>query len=588
MTEIVNSSSSGKSGVVLRAGLGPIRDRHIYLLIVLVALIVYGSSVVYQYTYSDDTQLLVVNQEFLSNLANIPKLFTTDVFISVTNPQIFYRPFLNLIFMFELQVSKDSPVIFHITNIVIHIGCSLLLFVVFKQLKVSQSIAAMAALLFCAHPLNTSAVVWIPGRNDTLLTLIILASFSMLLRALDTKRLMPLAGHFVLFFLALLTKESAVALPILCGAYIFFVRKERVSRTTTWVVILVYAILFATWFGLRNMVTRSFSVNESLVSLGVGWIQNSPAFILYLGKVLLPFNLSIYPNLADHSLILGYVSIALFVTAYFLRRPQSMRGIVWGLGWFFLFLAPTFISGIIFHEHRAYSAFVGLLFAATQLPLVQSVDLSKYKHVLGLMTLVALYSVLSMVHSEQFQNRTAYATTAFMKDPSIDASYTSLAGLFLDEGNDDEAERILQSAIARNPNMKVVHRMLGDVYADRHQYALAAREYETAIRLDPLQLYNYVNYGKMCLTAGRPDDAGRLWKRSVMINPEFLLGYYYLANFYIHVKNDPDSAMLYAKEIQNRGVAVLPELLRAIQDNPLYGKRKQQLPIPGKVQGKHR
>jgi protein O-mannosyl-transferase len=568
-----------KEGSFFALELGTIRDSHIYLLIVLVAFVIYGSSVTYQYTYSDDTQLLVVNEAFLSNLANIPKLFTTDVFVSITNPHIFYRPFLNFLFMLELQVSKDSPVIFHITNIFLHIGCSLLLFVVFKQLKVSKSVAAMAALFFCAHPLNTSAVVWIPGRNDTLLTFLVLTSFSMFLRALDTKRILPLIGHYLLFFLALLTKESAVALPLLCTAYVFVMRKERLPRLAILAGVAVYGILFALWFSLRSLVTRSFEVHQSLISIAGDWLRNSPGFILYIGKALLPFNLSVYPNLTDHSLILGWITILVFVGVFLFHRPSSLRGILWGLAWFFLFLGPTFLSGIILHEHRAYSAFVGLLFATTQLPLVQSIDLSKYSHVLAFVAVIAVFSVLAMVHSEQFSNRTAYATSAYMHDPSVDASNLALAGLFLDEGNFNEAERVIRTAMARDTTMLVPHRLLGDIYANRHEYALAAREYETSLRLNPLQLYTYINYGKMCLSTGRYDDAVRLWKRSVMINPDFLLGYYYLANFYVHVRNEPDSAMMYAKEIQQRGVAVMPTLLHAIQDSLLSEKKYKENPL---------
>jgi len=296
--------------------------------------------------------------------------------------------------------------------------------------------------------------------------------------------------------------------------------------------------------------------------------------VLYLGKVFLPFNLSVYPNLADHSLILGWISILVLVAAFFIRKPSSYKGIVWGLMWFFLFLAPTFLSGTIFHEHRAYSAVVGLLFAVCELPVVQSIDFSKSGRVLALVALLGLYAVLAMLHSEQFRNRTAYATSAFKNDPSVDASYSSLAGLFLDEGNDAEAERVLRTAIQRDSSMKIVHRMLGDIYANRHDYPRAAQEYETAIRVDPLQLYNYINYGKMCLAAGKPDDARRLWKRSILINPDFLLGYYYLANYYIHVRDDPDSAMIYVREIQNHGVTVLPQLLHDIQTNPLYKKKQ--------------
>ena len=261
-----------------------IRDSHIYLLITLVACIIYAKSIVYQYTYFDDIYLLFVNHEFLSNLANLPKLFTTDVFISVTNPEIFYRPLMNVLFMLEMQVSKDSLVLFHITNIILHIGCSFLLFVVFKQLRIPRHIAAAAALIFCAHPLNTSAVVWIPGRNDTLLTLFVLASISLFLRALETKRIWHWVGHLIFFFLALLTKETAFALLILCPSYFFFIRREKLSRTTILSVGVTYLVLVAVWLGMRSMVTHSYDAHQSLVTFATSWLSNAPAFVLYIGK----------------------------------------------------------------------------------------------------------------------------------------------------------------------------------------------------------------------------------------------------------------------------------------------------------------
>ena len=122
---------------------------------------------------------------------------------------------------------------------------------------------------------------------------------------------------------------------------------------------------------------------------------------------------------------------------------------------------------------------------------------------------------------------------------------------------------------------KFSHRLLGDIYADRHNYALAAREYETAIRLNPYLLSTYINFAKLCLLLRRPEEAIQLWKRTVAINPEYPTGYYCLANFYLYTRNDPDSAMIYARQIQQRGVTVLPELLHDIQNHPLYGKRKQ-------------
>jgi protein O-mannosyl-transferase len=558
----------------LRMDLGLLPDSQIFLLIGLVACIIYAKSVVYQYTYLDDVYLLVVNREFLSNLANFSKLFSTDVFISLTSPQIFYRPFLNFLIMLVMQIPMDSLVMFHITNILLHIGSSFLVFVVFNQLNVPRHIAVASALLFCAHPLNTSAIVWIPGMNDTLLTLLVLASLSLFIRALDSKRSWPVVGHLTFFFLALLTKETAFAIPILTLTYVLFIRKEKLFRSTLAFFAGAYVVLIGIWFSLRAMVVRTYEIQQSPGDIALNWIHNLPALLLYIGKAFLPFNLTVFPNLADESFIFGALSVLLFAVIYFLKKPASNRSLLWGLGWYLLFLAPTLLSGSIFHEHRAYCSMVGLLFALAQLPLIQKIDFAKPVNILGLVGVLALFGVLAMVHSEHFRNRTAYATSAFISSPSVDVSYSSLAGLYLDEGDYPAAERVLRKGILLNPAMREVHRMLGDVYAHRHQYALAANEYETSIRLEPLHLYTYINYGKMCLEVKRFDDAARLWKRSVFINPEFLLGYEYLVNYYIYVKNDPDSAMVYARQIEQRGVPVMPELLHAIQDNPLYEKRK--------------
>ncbi len=564
--------SAKRRETLARMDLGSIRDLHVYLLIILVACIIYAKSVSYQYTYFDDVPLVVLNQDILSNPANVLKLFTTDVFISNTNPQVFYRPFLNLLFMVEMQISKDTPVIFHITNILLHIGCSLVLFVVFKQLKLSKVIAAAAALLFCAHPLNTSAVVWIPGRNDTLLTLLVLASFSAFLRALDTRRLAPLILHLLLFFLAMLTKESAIVLPFLCAGYVLFVRRLPLKSNANIAVGLGYLLLLALWFIMRSSVTPIGEVRPSLVSHAMSWIRNSPALVLYVGKVFLPFNLSVMPNLRDRSLLLGAISILAIFAALFSHKSSCTREFGWGVGWFVLFLAPTFVSATIFHEHRAYCSLVGLLFAVAQLPVIQSIDFSKHSRILGFVAILTVYGVIAMLHSEHFRNRTAYATGAYVEDPGVDASHAALADLFLVEGNDDEADRVLTAAIARDSSMRFVHRLLGDVYANRHEYALAAREYETSIRIDVFELYAYIGYGKICIEEGQPDEAVRLWKRSVALNPDFLVGYQYLATFYTYVRNDPDSAMIYVKQIQQRGGTVIPKLLHDIQENPLYGK----------------
>lgn len=325
-----------------------LRDWHIYFLIALAGVIIYGKSIAYEFTYADDIQLLIVNQELLGNLANLPKLFTTDLFISVANPYVFYRPLLNLLYMLEVQVAAETPLLYHITNIILHIGCSMLVYCFFKRLDLSKLIASMAALIFCVHPLNTASVVWIPGRNDSLLTLLVLGSCILFLRTLETRRVSSFIGHFLLFFLALLTKELAFFIPVFCISYVLFIKRVKIRRAVIISVLLIYIIIIASWFIMRSMAPQSFEIHQTSASLVQSWLSNVPAFILYFGKVFLPFNLSIYPNMADHSLLLGLISVVLFLGAIIVRRPITLKFIYVGLGWFFLFLAPTLILGTDF------------------------------------------------------------------------------------------------------------------------------------------------------------------------------------------------------------------------------------------------
>ncbi len=542
-----------------------VRSGYIVFAIILAGAIVYGKSITYGLTYSDDARLVSVNRDLLSSWANVPKFFTSDAFLSATDQQMFYRPLLNVFLLLETIIGNGSLPIFHLGNITLHLASSLLLFVILQQMGCRQTTAGLAGLVFCVHPLNTSAVAWIPGCNDTLLALLLFGSFSFFLSSIRTNRTLPLILHSVLFFLALLTKESAIMLPLFTISYaLFFCR--GVSRRKVWsLALLCYAIPLLIWYLLRSSVPNTFTVHMRTEYFIQSTLGNWQGLLLYLGKVFFPFNMSIFPSLADHSVWPGFVCLALLLAACYVWRPVSPARFVWGLGWFFLFLAPTFVSSFIFFEHRAYVAEFGLLFAIAQLPIGPFPDTSRISPVYGVVALLVFLGILTMVHSEDYRDRAAYALAAYRLDPSIDGSYTNLAALLVSEGKSAGAENLLRKGLERNPTMSSSHRMLADILADRRAYNEAAREYDISLRLNPLQLYTYVVYGKMCLEAGRIDDASRLWEAAVRINPGYILAYYYLANFYVQVKANPDSAMLYVRQMQFHGERVIPELLEKIQ-----------------------
>ena len=103
---------------------------------------------------------------------------------------------------------------------------SCLIFVLLQKLGHKRELSFLFALLFTCHPVLVSAVVWLPGRTDTLLGLFTIISFLTLIKFIDTKSPLNFIIHGIAFILALLTKETAIVLPIVFF-YLFNSNKKK-------------------------------------------------------------------------------------------------------------------------------------------------------------------------------------------------------------------------------------------------------------------------------------------------------------------------------------------------------------------------
>ena len=132
---------------------------------------------------------------------------------------------------------------FHLTNVALHAIASLLVAVLGRRLY-GRRVALVGGLLFALHPASHEAVYWIAARFDLLATCFMLASLLWLLRD-------DAASYWigvVCFALALLSKESALSLPVIAAAA-DVILKQRNWETTArrlvplLVVVAAYAVL---------------------------------------------------------------------------------------------------------------------------------------------------------------------------------------------------------------------------------------------------------------------------------------------------------------------------------------------------------
>src|SRR5262249_40378039 len=105
--------------------------------------------------------------------------------------------------------------VFHRTNLALHVACTLLVALILCELLGSILPAAILALLFGLHPLAVEPVAWVAERKTLLAAWFAFASTFSSLRSARTRSRRWLTFSIVAFALALLSKPSVVALPLM-------------------------------------------------------------------------------------------------------------------------------------------------------------------------------------------------------------------------------------------------------------------------------------------------------------------------------------------------------------------------------------
>jgi hypothetical protein len=158
----------------------------------------------------DDHQYVSKNYHVLSgfNKKNILWAFAT---VEAAN----WHPLTWLSHELDCELYGDKPAGHHLTNLLLHIINTLLVFFVLRAMTGSVWRSALVAALFGLHPLHVESVAWVSERKDVLSTLFLfltLLSFTFFVRH---KKWRYYLGALFLFALGLMAKPMIVTLPFL-------------------------------------------------------------------------------------------------------------------------------------------------------------------------------------------------------------------------------------------------------------------------------------------------------------------------------------------------------------------------------------
>jgi protein O-mannosyl-transferase len=134
-----------------------------------------------------------------------------------------YYPLLYTSYWVQQRLWGDSTTGYHLVNLLLHIGCVVLVLKILRFLRVPG--AELAAIIFALHPVNVETIAWIAERKNTLSGVFALAATLFYLKFDESRSRGEKDGPqgrgyrsyalaIGLFLLGLLSKTAIVTLPL--------------------------------------------------------------------------------------------------------------------------------------------------------------------------------------------------------------------------------------------------------------------------------------------------------------------------------------------------------------------------------------
>ena len=143
----------------------------------LLVLLSFGGSLFGEFVWDDDPLILKNPQVRNGDLGHLVTSSFWDSGDQHDRFRAFFRPVVLLSYAVDHALWKNQPFGYHLTNLLLHFGCCLLVYRLARDEELSRYCALAGAGLFATHPVHVESVAWISGRTDLWCAFFFLASF---------------------------------------------------------------------------------------------------------------------------------------------------------------------------------------------------------------------------------------------------------------------------------------------------------------------------------------------------------------------------------------------------------------------------
>jgi Flp pilus assembly protein TadD len=435
--------------------------------------------------------------------------------------------------------------IFHLTNVLLHVLATVLLFLALYFLTGTYWPSALTAALFAWHPLHVESVSWVAERKDVLSAvfwMLTLLAYAWYVRRPGWRRYLAVTASLVL---GLLAKPMLVTLPAVLLLLDYWPLGRVVRGKPLWPswkpLLLEKAPLFAlvaadcivTWIAQERGGTI---MTLQKVPPGIRIENALVAYAVYMGKAIAPFNLApLYPyrysGYSPEILLAAALLIALLSAAFVRlrsRRPYLLSGWLWYLGTLVPVIGIVQVGIQSWADRYTYIPLIGLFIIVSW----SLADLAARPHwrpaaaTLGACLLIGC-ALVTYRQLGYWRNSLLLWQYAVRVTPDCADAYNNLGYALATKAAPSEAAHQAQlfqaidtfeEGLRIDPRHPKLLNNLGRGYEQCRRVAEAESRYRQALALDQNYMPARYNLGRLLLETERNDEAARELGRVLAID----------------------------------------------------------------------
>ena len=512
----------------------------ISLALIFINLVVYAPVRNYDFLNYDDPDYVTENPHVTAGLTwnGIWWALTTD---HAAN----WHPLTWFSHMLDVQMYGLNPGPHHVTNVILHIANTLLLFGLLYQMTEALYRSAFVAALFAVHPLHVQSVAWLAERKDLLSTLFWILTLWAYNKYVRQPRLRTYLLMFTLFALGLMAKPMLVTLPFVLLLLDFWPlnrinfdgetgkRGARTEQASLLQLVYEKLPLFALTVSsslVTFVVQRRGGATAGFDALPLSHrLANAlTSYVLYIRNMLWPSQLgAFYPYSEQMSgwwIAAGLVLIAVSLLAIRVGGGYLLVGWLWYLGTLVPVIGFVQIGAQSIADRYTYVPLIGLfLIAAWGIPSVFARLRYSSPTLAAVGTLIILACMLMARNQLQYwkSSRTLWEHTLEVTTGNYLAHNNLGTALMLDEGGMNEAIPHFLEALQIKPNYVMAQVNLGLSMVKSGKREEGIRYYTAALQIEPQSVRAHTELANALADLGKVDEAIAHYNDALRADPGY-------------------------------------------------------------------